>query len=210
MMRTLVEHHHLVLFCSAKQLLSGALAVALHQYAHRAAHLTLVRQCRELCLQVYHLFQAAYLHLLGHIVGQMFGGVSAGALAVLEHKGGIVAHLTHQRERQLVVFLRFAVITHKDVGGDGTVGHYATDGSHPVEIPLTGVFSVHQVQYAVAAALYGQVDVLAHIGFLGYHLQRFVAHVLGMRGGEAHTHFRHLVRHHAQQLGKAHPVIAMV
>ena len=44
------------------------------------------------------------------------------------------------------------------------------------------------------------MDMLAHIRHLGNHAQRLVAHVLGMRGGEADAHRGCLLGHTAQQL----------
>ena len=64
-----------------------------------------------------------------------------------------------------------------------------------VHIPRTGVLTVHQVEDTITATLYRQVDMLAHIGHLGDDAQGVVAHILGMRGGEAHTHLWHSLGH---------------
>ena len=68
-----------------------------------------------------------------------------------------------------MVVLRLATISHKDVGGDGTVGDKATDGLHTSEIPFAGVLPVHPLQHIVAAALHGQVDMAADVGLFGNH-----------------------------------------
>ena len=44
------------------------------------------------------------------------------------------------------------------------------------------------------------MDVAADVGHLGYHMERVVAHVLGVRGGEAHPHLWHCLGHHSEQL----------
>ena len=110
----------------------------------------------------------------------MSGGIGSRTFGILEHKGRIVSHLAHQAERQPVVILRLTAISHKDVGGDGTVGDKAADGFHTPEIPFAGVLPVHPLQHIVASALHGQVDMAADIGLFGYHPERVVAHVLGM------------------------------
>ena len=156
----------------------------------------------NLRLQSNHLVQATQLHLFGHVVGQMLGGVGAWPLAVLEHKGGIVTHLAHEAQRELVVFLGFRVIAHKDVGGDAASRNDAANGFHTPQIPLACVFSVHQLQYAVGTALHGQMDVGADVGRFGNDVKRLVAHILWMRGGETDAHFWCLSGHKAQQLGE--------
>ena len=125
----------------------------------------------------------------------MLGGVSAGAFTVFEHKGRVVTYLAHERERELVVFLSLTVVAHEDVGGKTTVGDDAADGLHTVHIPLAGVFAVHEFQDAVAATLHRQMDMFADVGLLGDDMQGFVAHVLGVRGSEAHPHPGSLVGH---------------
>ena len=84
----------------------------------------------------------------------MLGGVGSRALGILEHKGGVITHLTHQREGELVVFLRLRMITHKDVGRETAVGDDTTNSGHAVKIPLTGILTVHEMKDTVAAALY--------------------------------------------------------
>ena len=64
------------------------------------------------------------------------------------------------------------------------------------------ILAVHQLQYSVATALHGQVDMLAHVRLLGNHPQRLVAHVLGMTGGEADAHVGSLVGNEAKQFWK--------
>ena len=82
------------------------------------------------------------------------------------------------------------------------VRHYTAYGGHPVHVPSGTVLAVHQLEDAVAAALYGQMYVAGYVGARGHHIERGVGHVLGMGGGETHTHFRCRIRHHAEQCGK--------
>ena len=134
---------------ASHELFAAALAEALYQHVELLAYVLGVRLCRQLGLQLYHLCQAAQLNLLRYVVGQVLRCVCAGALAVFEHEGRVVAHLAHQRERHLVVFLSLAVVAHEYVGRYGAVGYYAAYGPHAVHIPLSCIFAVHQLQYAV-------------------------------------------------------------
>ena len=50
----------------------------------------------------------------------------------------------------------------------------------------------------------------AHVGHSGYHIDDFVAHILGVRGGEAYAHLRSRFSHYAQQIGKTGDVALFV
>ena len=102
-----------------------------------------------------------------------------------------------------MVFLRFTVITHEYVSRKTTVRYDATDSSHTVEIPLAGIFAVHQFQYPITSALHRQMYMLAHVGHLSNNPQRLVAHILRMRRGESDAHLRSLKRHSAEKIGEA-------
>ena len=189
-MITPVEDNDFVLRSAAEELLAGAFACSLDQYLEGLAHIAAVALGREFVLQGNHLVQTAELHLFGYVIGQVARGVRAGPLAVFEHEGRVVLTLAHERERELVVLFGFGVIAHEDVGGQAAVGQDAPDGSHAVEIPGPGVLAVHEFEDAVATTLYGQVDVAADVGMRGNDVERLVAHILGVRGGEADAHGR--------------------
>ena len=53
--------------------------------------------------------------------------------------------LFHQTQAQLVVLLRLAAISGKDVRSDGTIGYDSAYGLHSLQIPFTGVPAVHQL-----------------------------------------------------------------
>ena len=108
-----------------------------------------------------------------------------------------------------MVLLCLVVVAHEDVRREATVRDNPADGGHTVHIPLTGVLAVHQFQDLIAAALYGQVDMLAHVGHLGNHLQRLVAHILRVACGEPHAHGGYLLRHHPQQLWKGNVLVSL-
>ena len=122
-----------------------------------------------------------------------------GAFAVLEHEGGIVSALLHQREGKLVVLLRLTMETGEYIRRQATIGDDAADGCHAVHIPLAVVLAVHQLQDAAAPTLHRQVDVLAYVGHVGDDLESFVAHVFRVRGGETDTYARRCLCHSAQQ-----------
>ena len=69
-----------------------------------------------------------------------------------------------------MIFFGFIVISHEDVGRKSAVGDDATDGCHAVEIPLTGIFTVHELQYLVGATLYWQVYLFADVWHIGNHV----------------------------------------
>ena len=197
MMAALVDYHGLVLFRAPHQLVTATLREVFQQHIERLAFVTTIGLGRQLGLQGYQLVQTAYLHLLRDIVGQMLGGIGPWTLGVLEHKCGVVAHLTHQRERQLVVFLRLRVITGEDISRQATVGDNATNGGHTLKIPLAGILAVHQFQNTVRTALYGQVDMLAHVRHFGNDTQRLVAHILRVGSRETDAHLWHFSGHKA-------------
>ena len=201
-MTALVEDHHLVLLRASAELFARALRESFDEHVEHTVLVLLVLLGRDFGLQGDEFVQSAQFHLFGNVVGQVFRGVGSGTLRVLEHEGRVVAHLTHQRETELIVFLGLRMIAYEDVGRQGAVGNDTPNGGHAVQVPLTGVFAVHQLQYSVATALHGQVDMLAHVRLLGNHPQRLVAHVLGMAGGEADAHARSLVGNEAKQFWK--------
>ena len=59
-----------------------------------------------------------------------------------------------------MVFLGLVVITYEDVGGDAAARDDTLDVGDALQILLTGVFAVHQLQYLVASALCREVDVV--------------------------------------------------
>ena len=126
--------------------------------------------------------------------------VSAWTLRILEHESTVVLAFPHQRKRQLMILFRLRVIAAEDVSRQSTIGDDATNGSHTFQIPLARIFSVHQLQDAVASALYRQMDVSADIRIVGNHLQRLVAHILRMRSCESDAHIRHRLSHSSEQL----------
>ena len=103
-----------------------------------------------------------------------------------------------------MVFLSLAVEAAENVGRQAAVGNNTADGCHAFQVPLTVVLTVHQFQDTAASALHGQVDVAAHVGLFGNDVQRLVAHVLGMRSGEADAHAGRSLCHGTEQLGEGY------
>ena len=68
-----------------------------------------------------------------------------------------------------MILLRLVVVAYKDVRREPAVRNNPADSGHTVQIPLTGVLAVHQLQDLIAAALHRQMDMLAHIRHLGNH-----------------------------------------
>ena len=194
-MAALVEDHHLILLRASAKLFSATLRESLYEHVELLPLIFLVLNGTDLRLEGDELIQAADLLLLRHIVGQMLRGIGARALRVLEHKGRVVAHLSHQVEAHLMILLRLVVVAHEDVCREPAVRNNPADSGHTVQIPLTGVLAVHQLQDLVATALHRQMDMLAHVRHLGNHSQCLVAHVLRVRCGEAHAHLRHFLCH---------------
>ena len=180
------------------------MALSFHQHLILAAHLPAVVLQRNLALQGDDFVQPAGLLLLRNVVGQVLPRVGALAQRILEHVGVVVAHLVEELQRGLVVLQRLAGEAGDDIGGDGAVGQVATYGRHAVQIPLHGVFPVHQLQHPVAATLHRKVDTTADVRMPCHHLQQPVAEVLGVRRGEAHPQLRVYRRHHIHQFGETH------
>ena len=101
-----------------------------------------------------------------------------------------------------MVFLGFVVITHEDVGGDAAAWDDALDVGDALQILLTGVFAVHQLQNLVASALCREVDVLAEVWLFGNGVENVLGHILWVRGGEAYTHVWHCLGYHVKELGE--------
>ena len=101
-----------------------------------------------------------------------------------------------------MVFLGFVVITYEDVGGDAAARDDALDIGDALQILLTGVFAVHQLQYLIASALCREVDVLAEIWLIGNGVENVLGHILWVRGGEAYTHVRYSLGYHVQEFGE--------
>ena len=94
-----VDYYHLVLFRASEQLFSATLAGALEQDIVFLAHALAVALGRKFVLQGNEFVQAAYLHLLADVVGEVLAGIGARALAVLEHEGRVVLAQAHQAQR---------------------------------------------------------------------------------------------------------------
>ena len=90
--------------------------------------------------------QTLYLHLFRYVVGQVLGGVCTGALAVLEHESRVEHALAYQRESLGVVLRRFVMVAHEEVGGESAVGDDASYGSHTLQVLLTRILTVHELQ----------------------------------------------------------------
>ena len=76
-------------------------------------------------------------------------------------------------------FLRME--TGEDIGSQSAIGNDTFDSGYPVQIPLTGIFTVHQFQDAGTAALAGGgYTFYMHIRHLAIHFQSFIAHILRM------------------------------
>ena len=73
----------------------------------------------------------------------------------------------------------------EDVGGDGTVRHHTADSSHTLQIPRTGIVTLHQLEDAVIARLRRKVDVLADVRVLRHHSDGLIVHILGVGRGKA-------------------------
>ena len=67
-----VEHHGLILLRPAHELLAGTLAVALNENVELLALVFSVLLGAYFGLQLYQFIESLYLHLLRHVVGQMF------------------------------------------------------------------------------------------------------------------------------------------
>ena len=102
-----------------------------------------------------------------------------------------------------MILLRLRVISDEDIRRQPAIGDDTAYCVHTVHIPLAGIFAVHELQYLIAAALHRQVDMLAHVWHLSDYLQCLVAHVLGVAGGKAHSHRRHLFCHSSEKFWEA-------
>ena len=142
-------------------------------------------------LQGDHLLEATDLHILGDIILEVLGRIGAGALGVLEEEGIVIDHLTHEAQRILEVLLALVVEATEDIRRDGAVRHSTADSRDTLEVPLTGVVALHELEDAVVARLCWQVDMLADIRVLRHHSDGLVVHILGVRRGEADTDLRH-------------------
>ena len=198
-MRTSVEHHHTILLRTAEQLIARTFGNAFYKHFIRLADATLIGLRRQTVLQSDNLIQTANFHVFGHIIFKMLRRIRPRTFGIFEHKSGIIATFLHQRKRELMVLFRFGMETGEDIGSQSAIGNDTLDSGYPVQIPLTGIFAVHQFQDAGAAALHREVDMLAHIRHLGDHFQRFIAHILRMGSRETDAHARSSFGHRTEQ-----------
>ena len=100
------------------------------------------------------------------------------------------------------VLFALATKSAKHVGADAALGHGLSDGSHAVEVPLSGIAAFHLLEDMVASALYGQVYLLADIGITSHHSNGLVAHVFGMRACKSDAHLGGSLCYGLQQIRK--------
>jgi hypothetical protein len=135
---------------------------------------------RKFLLQCDNLVQATHLLLFADVIFKMTAGECSRTFRVFEHEGGIVFAIFHKRECLLVVLLCLAAESCYNVGGESAVGYNAAYCFNAVDIPLACIFAVHGLEHGVAAALYGQMNALAHIGLFSNDMQGLVTHILGV------------------------------
>ena len=90
-----------------------------------------------------------------------------------------------------MIFFSFGAITGEDISRKSAIGDDTANGSYAVEIPFACILAVHEFENAIGAALYGQMDVSAHVGFFGDNVEGLVAHIFGMTCREANAHARY-------------------
>ena len=78
------------------------------------------------------------------------------------------------------------------------------DSIYTIQIPFTGIFTIHQFQDTRTSTLYRQVDMFAHVGNLCNDFQRFVTHILGVRSSETDTHTRRSLSYGTEQHRKSY------
>ena len=196
------EDDGLVLRGTSEHIIMTSLGEAFNEHLYHFTHFSLIALERKGVLQGDDLVQAADLLLLADVVRQMFLRVRPGSFRVLEHERRVEAHFAHQAERLSVVLKRLVVKTAEHVRTDSCLRNDTPDGGYTFEVPLAGVLAVHEFENLVAAALHRQMDELADVTVGSYDLQRFVAHVFGVGGGEANAHVRHGVCNYLQQISE--------
>ena len=132
----------------------------------------------------------------------MFLRVGARSLRVFEHECRVKSYLAHQAQCLPVVFFCLAVEAAEYIRSDGCFRYDTSYGRDALQIPFPRVTPVHQFQYPVATALYGQMNELTEVVVSGYGLQGAVAHILRVTGGEAYPHLWNRFCHAGQQVGK--------
>src|SRR5574344_141820 len=95
----------------------------------------------------------------------MLSGIRTGTFTVFEHECGVVSNLTNQTQRLLMVFFRFIMVSHKDIGRDTAIGYNAMNSLYLLQIVLTGIFSVHEFQNLITSTLCREMDMVAEVGF---------------------------------------------
>ena len=98
-----------------------------------------------------------------------------------------------------MILFRFRMKTGENIGSQSAIGDDTFDGCHPVQIPLTGILTVHQFQNTRTAALHRQMDMFTHIRNLRNYFQRFITHILRMGSRETNTHSRSSLGHCSEQ-----------
>ena len=90
----------------------------------------------------------------------------------------------------------------EEIRGNCTVRHDSANGSNTLEVPLTRIVTLHQLQDTVIPGLCRQMDMLTDIRILRHRANSFVIHILGVRGGKTDTHTRYRKCHSLQQVSK--------
>ena len=168
------EDHGLILTGAAEHIVPATLGESLYQHFYHTSYLALIRSQREFLLQGDDLIQTAHFLLLRDIIRQVFLRIRTGPLRVLEHKGRVKFHLTHQAERLLMILQRLAVEAAEHIRTDRSVRQNATNSGDTIQVPLARIFTIHGLQHRIASRLHRQVDKAADIPVGCYCLQRTI------------------------------------
>ena len=97
----------------------------------------------------------------------------------------IKAHRAQNIHGVLKVGVRFSGETYDNIRGKCRIGHLLADVAHDVEVSRLIVVAVHGFEYAIAARLQGQVELMRDMLRACHDVDQLIACVLGVAGHKA-------------------------
>src|SRR5437879_11297024 len=169
---------------SAPDPLAARLILAFNHYFKHFSQLPLITTFLDISLALHQNRETTRFLVIGNGIVQIQSR-RIRTRGILEREHSVVFDVVEQAKGLLKFGLGLARETDDDIGGQADFAPGGFYPGNPLEVLLPGVETLHGVEHARGAALYGKVHVVAESGHGLDGLHNILTEVSGMRSGEA-------------------------